>query len=105
MGIVTNYNIFPILSFVVFDSNESSFCKLEIINGKMDFHAGRLLAQSPRLKEIRSAEAFIVNSTLIKLVISMYLKPNDTGCPSKVFKKEDEAIDWLMQFTDKPAPQ
>lgn len=66
--------------------------------GTMKFEASNFMADSPELKEIRLAEAFIVNSLAIRLIINYYIRSNRAGCPSKVFMNEQAGIEWLRTY-------
>jgi hypothetical protein len=44
------------------------------------------------------AEAFMMDSTAIKLIANFYLKVNKPERPTKLFTNENEAIKWLSNF-------
>jgi hypothetical protein len=44
------------------------------------------------------AEAFIINSTAMRIIANFYLKINKPQRPTKMFTHEEEAIKWLKTF-------
>jgi hypothetical protein len=44
------------------------------------------------------AEALIVKNLAQNLIVSFYLKINQPSTPSKAFKTEEEAIEWLLSL-------
>lgn len=49
----------------------------------------------PENARINKANAFIVGSSLAKIVINLYLKFSKPSYPTKIFKDKKEAISWL----------
>ncbi len=45
-----------------------------------------------------SAEAFMIQSTAMKLIANFYLKINRPKRPTRMFTNEDEAVAWLRTF-------
>lgn len=46
------------------------------------------------------AEAFIIQSTAMKLISNFYLLINKPERPTKMFTSEKDAIEWLKKFMD-----
>lgn len=44
------------------------------------------------------ADAFVVNSTALKLVGNFYIRFNKPARPTKIFTSDTEAIEWLKSF-------
>ena len=45
-----------------------------------------------------SADAFVISSTSQSILANFYMKVNKPERPTKFFKKETEALEWLKQF-------
>ena len=55
------------------------------------------VASEPRSKLV-TADAFIVNSLPQRIIANFYLKWNKPVRPTKMFDKEEEAIEWLKNY-------
>ena len=62
--------------------------------------ARAFFANNSKMDTIRLAEAFIVNNIGIRLFIENYIRKNPQKCPVKIFKNEDDAVEWIQQFID-----
>jgi hypothetical protein len=51
--------------------------------------------------ELRLADAIIVDSTMMKLVVNIYINFNKPKVPTRMFHSEEEAKKWLMEFLPK----
>ena len=51
-----------------------------------------------RLKEVRSAEIFIITNMGIKILVDDYIRKNPVKCPVKIFKNEEDALEWIAHF-------
>jgi len=52
----------------------------------------------PIHEEYRSAEAFVVATLGVRLIIDHYMKNSAMGYPRKSFEEKGEAIDWLRRY-------
>lgn len=52
---------------------------------------------SDEVSEIIGAEAFVVNGLAARIMLNGYLRINKPSRPSKFFKSETDAVDWLKK--------
>jgi hypothetical protein len=48
--------------------------------------------------EFRLADAILANSTMMKLVVNVYINFNKPRVPTKMFDSEEKAVEWLKSF-------
>jgi len=58
----------------------------------------RAYAASEESNRYTIADAFVVQSQALKIVANFYLKFNKPARPTKIFHKEEDAIDWLNTY-------
>lgn len=52
----------------------------------------------PMHEEYRSAEAFVVATLGVRLIIDHYMKNSAMGYPRKSFEDKEEALQWLRKY-------
>ena len=52
----------------------------------------------PIQAEYRSAEAFVVATLGVRLIIDHYMKNSTMPYPRKCFEKKEDALEWLKEF-------
>lgn len=60
--------------------------------------ARKLAGNNEELRDIRIAEALIVDSLHIRILANFYSKFDAKDFPIKIFNSEDKALRWLMGF-------
>ncbi|NNE55056.1 MAG: hypothetical protein HKN32_03475 [Flavobacteriales bacterium] len=71
---------------------------LRDIDGSVEVEASRLFASSPEMANVRLAQAFVVNSLSIRLLVNFYIRVHQPNCPSQVFSDVEEAEGWLSKY-------
>ncbi len=61
----------------------------------------RLLPSSEDSVNVCSAAALLIGSPLSKVIGNLFIGLNKPPYPTKLFKKEDEAVEWLKGFVEK----
>ncbi len=64
--------------------------------GTFSILAAKLLASSPKLKQVRLSEAYIVNSMKMKLVINTYKRIYEPVTPFQFFDNLEDGIDYCL---------
>ena len=66
--------------------------------GSISAEARDYFATDPKTKDIRLAEAFIVNNLPMRILANFYKQFHKPSNPIKFFKNKKEAINWLNLF-------
>lgn len=59
-----------------------------------DFHS-----TSPGILSLKNSEAILVNNLGIRILANFYNKINQPPNPTKIFNNEEDAIQWILNFT------
>ncbi len=84
-------------------SNGQPFVSLIDVRGKfgnISHEARQHYVTNEKTKNIRLAEAIVIDQLGHRIVANFYLKINKPNNPVKIFKQRDEAIKWLHQVYD-----
>ena len=65
------------------------------IGGSMGRRASQYFAQNEKLVARRMAQAIVVNTLALKLVVRFYIKINTPKREAQIFEKIEEALEWL----------
>ena len=84
-GEILNYNPAPLL--ITYDDNVFP-----------SFKYGDSWAKKETSFQFSLADAFVTHSLSLKIIGNMFLKYNKPLRPTKLFKNETEAIEWLLTF-------
>ncbi len=63
--------------------------------GNITKEAKQYLANSPELNDINLANAIMINTLAMRIVIRTYIKIDKPIQPAKIFKSEVKALEWL----------
>ncbi len=60
----------------------------------------RALSASKEGNEYTIADAMVVSSTAIKLVMNLYISFDKPVRPTRIFNTKDKAVEWLLKYKD-----
>lgn len=58
----------------------------------------REFVASAEVSKIVAADAFVINSLALKILMNGYLKFNKPNRPTKFFNTSEKAVEWLIEF-------
>ena len=82
---------------VNFTSGEKYYALIDTSNHVETTVEGRNYYSTSELSKYRFADAFLVNSLAIKLVVNFYIKFNKPHVLTKMFNTKADALNWLLE--------
>ena len=94
---LTDFNELVDAAYVLGDGKK--FLNLiHVGNHTVPDNEARIASCSAEGSKYKVADAFVITSTAQALVANFYMKFNAPFVPTKFFKHEDDALEWLQQF-------
>lgn len=82
---------------IILKNNKAPFLVLFVMNTTIDDDAREYFSSSSR-RNIKTAEALVTPQLHHKLIVKQHLNIHSIHSPTKNFKTESEALEWLKQF-------
>lgn len=95
----------PIIKEMVHTGNElmgvdKYFSLIDTKNsfGHIDKEAKQYIANSPDLNDVNFANAILIDTLAVRIIVRTYMKVDKPIKPAKIFKSEIKALEWLKGF-------
>jgi hypothetical protein len=80
-------------------SDGKPYCALaDVRNNPLSSPEARAFGADKAYSEFRLADAILVESTMMKLIASVYINFNKPKVPTRMFNSEEKALSWLKEF-------
>jgi len=85
-------------TFKILKIEEKCLALLIVEEGATFSKEAREFVASSEVSKIVKADAFVINSLALKILMNGYLKFNKPNRPTRFFNTEKLAVDWLLQI-------
>jgi hypothetical protein len=85
-------------TFKILKEQEKCLALLIVEEGATFSKEAREFVASAEVSKIVKADAFVINSLALKILMNGYLKFNKPNRPTRFFNDEKPAVEWLLQI-------
>jgi hypothetical protein len=85
-------------TFKILKEDEKCLALLIVEEGATFSKEAREFVASAEVSKIVKADAFVINSLALKILMNGYLKFNKPNRPTRFFNAEKPAVEWLLQI-------